>query len=135
MRHEARHPHHYQGFAATQWKLFERTDELKPALYTLRVLLTGIHLMSTGQVQADLRHLWPGHGLPYVPELIEAKQCAEHGRLNGIVTPQALSADVERLRGELQEAFDSTHLPEAPDRAAVNSFVIETRRESAAYFG
>lgn len=49
------HVHHYQGFAATQWKLFERTGELKPALYTLRVLLTGIHLMGTGEVLADLR--------------------------------------------------------------------------------
>lgn len=37
------HAHHYLGFAATQWKLFERNHELKPALYTLRVLLTGIH--------------------------------------------------------------------------------------------
>lgn len=28
--------------------------ELKPALYTLRVLLTGIHLMRTGEVVADI---------------------------------------------------------------------------------
>src|SRR5262249_29451871 len=67
------HERHYRGFADGQWRLFSRTGELKPALYTLRVLLSGIHLMRTGEVVADLRQLWPGHDLPYVPELIAAK--------------------------------------------------------------
>src|SRR5262249_17980220 len=39
------HAHHYLGFARTQWGFFERTGELKPLLYTFRVLSTGIHLM------------------------------------------------------------------------------------------
>ena len=37
----SRHGHHYRGFAATQWRLFERTGEIKPLLYTFRALLTG----------------------------------------------------------------------------------------------
>lgn len=28
------HAHHYCGFAVTQWRLFEKTGELKPLLYT-----------------------------------------------------------------------------------------------------
>src|SRR6478735_4881845 len=48
------HAHHYRGFASTQWRLFERTGELKPLLYTFRVLLTGIHLMRSGEVQPHL---------------------------------------------------------------------------------
>jgi predicted nucleotidyltransferase len=44
----AGHGHHYLGFARNQWGLFGRTGELKPLLYTFRVLLTGIHLMRTG---------------------------------------------------------------------------------------
>ena len=48
------HAHHYLGFAASQEKLFDKTGELKPALYTLRVLLTGMHLMRTGQLETDL---------------------------------------------------------------------------------
>lgn len=28
------HAHHYRGFARTQWRLYERTGELKPLLYT-----------------------------------------------------------------------------------------------------
>ena len=47
------HAHHYRGFAKTQWELFGKTGELKPLLYTFRVLLTGIHLMRTGVVQAE----------------------------------------------------------------------------------
>lgn len=106
------HSHHYLGFSAKQWSLFESTGELKPALYTLRTLLTGIHLMRTGEVVADLRLV--GAGIPYVPELIAAKREAEHGKLMGIVTLQQLSADVERLRTELSEAASSSSLPDRP---------------------
>jgi predicted nucleotidyltransferase len=129
------HVHHYLGFAATQWRLFESTRELKPALYTLRVLLTGIHLMGTGEVVADLRQLWHDHDLPYVPDLIAAKREGEHRQLERIVTAEALGADVERLRGRLTQAAEDTRLPVAPDRAAVNDFVIRTRRANLPMVG
>ena len=53
------HSHHYFGFAETQWKLFEkeRPRRVKPLLYVYRVLLTGIHLMRTGEVEANLVRL------------------------------------------------------------------------------
>ncbi|WP_371628741.1 DNA polymerase beta superfamily protein [Streptomyces sp. NBC_00341] len=53
------HAHHYRGFANTQWRLFEKTGELKPLLYTFRALLTGIHLMRSAEV---LAHLTGGAG-------------------------------------------------------------------------
>lgn len=121
------HSHHYLGFAAKQWSLFERTGELKPALYTLRTLLTGIHLMRTGDIVADLRLL--GTRIPYVPELIAAKREGEHGKLVGIVTPQQLSADVERLGGELTEAAASSQLPGGPSaKADLHRLILRTRR-------
>lgn len=48
------HSYHYFGFAQTQWKLFEKEQPhcVKPLLYVYRVLLTGIHLMETGVVEA-----------------------------------------------------------------------------------
>ena len=51
------HAHHYFGFAETQWKLFQKEDppHVKPLLYVYRVLLTGIHLMRTGEIEADPR--------------------------------------------------------------------------------
>jgi predicted nucleotidyltransferase len=112
------HAHHYLGFAATQEKLFERTGELKPALYLLRVLLTGIHLMRTGAVVADLRTL--DGAPPYVPDLIEAKRAAEHGLFPAEVR-SALAADVPRLRAELEAARDASRLPDKPDPAAVET--------------
>lgn len=70
------HVHHYLGFAQTQWQLFEKGTprRVKPLLYTFRVLLTGIHLMHIGQVEANLVQLNERFKLPYVPELIGRKQ-------------------------------------------------------------
>jgi hypothetical protein len=113
------HAHHYLGFAAGQWRLFERTRRLKPALYTLRTLLTGAHLMRTGEVVADLRLLYAGSGLPYVPELIAAKTTAERVELDeAVVSSDRVTADVVRLRGALATARDASRLPETPTAAA-----------------
>src|SRR5918998_1230678 len=61
------HSHHYFGFAETQWKLFEKESPRrgKPLLYVFRVLLTGIHLMQTGVVEANLVRLNDEAKLPY----------------------------------------------------------------------
>jgi len=69
------HSHHYFGFAETQWKLFdkERPRRVKPLLYVYRVLLTGIHLMQTGEVEAKLVTLNEDHKLPYIADLVARK--------------------------------------------------------------
>ncbi|WP_027661039.1 nucleotidyltransferase domain-containing protein [Salinispora fenicalii] len=121
------HAYHYLGFAATQHNLYAKTGRLKPALYTLRVLLTGIHLMRTGRLETDLGVL--GTGLPYVPDLIAAKREAELGPLPAGAAPR-LAADVPRLRAELEAARDMSVLPDSPDPAAVDALhdlVVRTR--------
>ena len=105
------HAHHYRGFARTQWEFFEKKRELKPLLYTFRVLLTGINLMRTGVVQADLREL-PG-GPSYLPELMAAKAEAEHAPLEGPAFEQ-LAADVLELQKVLDEAEAASNLPDRP---------------------
>jgi hypothetical protein len=121
------HAHHYLGFAAGQHRLFARTGELKPALYTLRVLLTGLHLMRTGAVIADLTHL---DGAPaYVPELIAAKRDAEHGPFP-VALRDAFERDVPRLRAELEAAREASRLPDGPDPdavAALHDLVVAAR--------
>ena len=70
------HSHHYLGFAETQWKLFlkESPPRVKPLLYVYRVLLTGLHLMRTGVVEANLVTLNDGEfRLPYIGELVDRK--------------------------------------------------------------
>jgi predicted nucleotidyltransferase len=50
------HYHHYRGFIATQRKLIakEEPKRAKPVLYAYRVLMTGIHLLRSGEVEANL---------------------------------------------------------------------------------
>ncbi|GAA4226018.1 hypothetical protein FHR32_008812 [Streptosporangium album] len=125
------HSHHYLGFARTQWRLFERSGELKPLLYTFRVLLTGIHLMRTGVLVADLTRLT---GLvagapPYLADLMAAKRSAEHGLLPADAPdPARLAHDVTRLTAELEEARDASALPEvATSGEALHDLVVRTR--------
>ncbi|MFC7274940.1 DNA polymerase beta superfamily protein [Paractinoplanes rhizophilus] len=121
------HAHHYLGFAAGQERLYTRNGELKPALYTLRVLLTGTHLMRTGEVVADLRVL--GDGLPYVPDLIAAKRSAEHAPLPPGIA-ELLAREVPRLRAELEAARDASALPDSPSAgavAALHDLVVDSR--------
>ncbi|WP_113698587.1 DNA polymerase beta superfamily protein [Nonomuraea lactucae] len=118
------HAHHYLGFARTQWRLFERTGELKPLLYTFRVLLTGLHLMRAGEVEADLTRLY-GYGPAYLPDLVAAKREAEHG-----AAPEVPGAaeDVARLTAELAEAGGTSALPDAATaQEPLHELVVRTR--------
>src|SRR5258706_2911364 len=69
------HSHHYFGFAETQWKLFlkESPRRVKPLLYVYRVLLTGIHLTRTGEVEANLVTLNERFRLPFIADLVARK--------------------------------------------------------------
>ncbi|OIK25399.1 nucleotidyltransferase domain-containing protein [Streptomyces malaysiense] len=125
------HAHHYRGFAVTQWRLFEKTAELKPLLYTFRVLLTGIRLMRTGEVQPHLPTLSAEPEAPaYIAELIAAKAAREHGTLPGLDRSR-VAADVERLHTALDEAQAATSLPDAAaGHGALHDFVVRVRLES-----
>ncbi len=125
------HAHHYQGFAATQWRLFERTGELKPLLYTYRVLLTGAHLMSTGEVVADLPTLLQVvPALDYLPDLLAAKAGAEHGALSTVPGAPSL-AGFRPTCPDVDEALTSTTLPAQPDLGRVDGWLHDVRARSA----
>ncbi|WP_424893109.1 nucleotidyltransferase domain-containing protein [Streptomyces sp. XH2] len=125
------HAHHYRGFATTQWRLFEKQAELKPLLYTLRVLLTGIHLMRSGEVVAHLPTLTGLVGAPsYVAELVAAKAEAEHGPVRGLVDAGRLREDVEALHAVLDGAQAASRLPEQPPQEAhdaLHDLVVRAR--------
>ncbi|MFE0356763.1 DNA polymerase beta superfamily protein [Streptomyces nigra] len=123
------HAHHYRGFATTQWRLFERTGELKPLLYTFRALLTGIHLMRGGGIEAHLPTLLEAVDAPgYLPELIAAKAEREHGDAG--VEHARVAADVERLHAVLDEAQTGSALPDAPSvHDALHAFLVRIRLE------
>ncbi|MEU1473112.1 nucleotidyltransferase domain-containing protein [Streptomyces sp. NPDC005761] len=122
------HAHHYRGFANTQWRLFERTGELKPLLYTFRALLTGIHLMRSGEVLAHLPTLLTRVPAPsYLPGLITAKAAAEHGGADGVDTVAA-AGDVASLHRVLDGAQADSGLPDGAGAFdALHELVVRAR--------
>ncbi len=110
------HVYHYYGMAENQWKLFNKAEprRIKPLLYVFRVLLTGIHLMRTGEVEANLERLNETFRLPYLSMLI-ARKC--EGDENCALAELDLilyQREFERLRGVLEEGHKTSTLPEAP---------------------
>ena len=123
------HAHHYLGFSETQWRLFDKTHQLKPLLYTFRVLKTGIHLMRTGRVEANLGHLLDDEPrVAYLGDLIADKQArGEHAAVTDENGP-AFGADVARLREVLAVESEASRLPLTTGaRPALHDFVVRAR--------
>lgn len=124
------HAHHYLGFSKTQWELFakENPRRVKPLLYVYRVLLTGIHLMRTGAVEANLVELNREYRLPHVDSLIERKIAgAEKGILGGDDL-EFHRREFDRLTARLEYERDNSRLPaEASARDELNDFLIRLR--------
>jgi uncharacterized protein len=122
------HAHHYLGFARTQWRLFEKERRVKSLLYVYRVLLTGIHLMRSGEVEANLLRLNAEFRLPYVDELVARK-------LAGPEKATLADADVEFHRGEYERlmetlafARNASTLPDVPSaRAELHNLLVRLR--------
>ena len=127
------HVHHYLGFAANQWRLFtkEVPPRVKPLLYLYRVLLTGIHLMDTGEVEANLVRLNERFRLPFIPELLDRKLSGpEHATLD-----EADLAMHEReyrvLIASLERASERSALPDTPTaRTVLNELLVRLRLDT-----
>lgn len=130
----ARHAYHaYANYARTQWQDWRKeaaqgAGPLKSLLYAYRVSLTGVHLLRTGEINADLRALAPVYGLGGLLDLIAAKR-AEH-----IAVPLDVGEHdrtLLRLQEQMEEAFAASPLPETPtNRAALDDFVLRVRQAS-----
>jgi len=124
------HAHHYFGFARTEWKLFSKEPQprVKPLLYIYRVLLTGINLMQTGEVEANLSKLNEKFNLSYLPELIERKTT---GAEKGILPDADLNfyqKEYERLVAELEKESERSDLPETSNaKSDLNELLIRIR--------
>ncbi len=124
------HAHHYLGFADSQWRLFQKQEQprIKPLLYTFRVLLTGVHLMRTGTIEANLGILHEMYPLPFVPDLMARKlEGAEQQTLaSGEVA--LYEREFQSLRARLVTEASLTALPEVPTaQAALNDILIRVR--------
>lgn len=123
--------HHYNGFARSQIERFETESprRVKTLLYIYRVLLTGIHLLGTGQVEANLVRLNDIFRLTFIADLIEQKQ-----RERAVLVDADLALHretIRRLQKRLEEAFRTSSLPENPsNRPALGHFLVRVRLES-----
>lgn len=124
------HAYHYLGFADTQWGLFskEHPPRVKPLLYVYRVLLTGIHLMRTGVIEANLPTLNAEYKLPYIDDLIARKTGGqEKSTLDG-TDFSFHQGEFQRLRARLEAEHASSTLREAAaSRDAMNDLLIRVR--------
>ncbi|NER36110.1 MAG: nucleotidyltransferase domain-containing protein [Oscillatoria sp. SIO1A7] len=124
------HAHHYLGFARTQWRLFakESPQRAKPLLYVFRVLLTGIYLMRTGSIEANLVKLNEEFRLPYVPELIARKMAGGEGAFLPEADVAFYQEEFDRLYRQLEENSAASSLPDKPNgKKALNDLLVRSR--------
>jgi predicted nucleotidyltransferase len=119
---------HYRGFAQNQLRFLEREPTAKKLLYVLRTSLTGIHLMKTGELEADLTRIMDAYGLADAVALVERKRAGERVALE----PAQLDAwrpRMESLFAALDTARDASVLPEEPaNEDEVRAWLMTVRR-------
>jgi len=124
------HCHHYLGFSENQWRMFEAEHprRIKPLLYVFRVLLTGIHLMRSGELLANLPQLNESFRLSYLPELVARKTTGAEQQTLDDGDLQFFESEYQRLRQLLLDAEATTALPEAPaTRDGLHSLLLRLR--------
>lgn len=108
----------YNGYALGQFKKMEQdlrargAIKMKHAMHLLRLLLSGIHALEQGEIPVDAG----AHR--------ERLLAVRHGE-----TPwEEVNAWRLELHKHFEEAYRRTRLPERPDYAAANAFLIRARR-------
>ncbi len=120
---------HYAGFFRQTCQFFDREPRAKTLLYSIRVPLTGIHLLETGTVEANLASLAEEYGVSGVHEVIAHKQ--QHGEKAVIVPEQAapLRRQWPALEERLLAAREASPLPPEPQgRDVLEDWLIQVRR-------
>jgi predicted nucleotidyltransferase len=125
------HYHHYRGFARGRWKAFtaEEPKRIKTLLYVYRVLLTGIHLLETGEVDSNLPRLAAARELDFIEELVEQKRFGETTTLDREEVERHAQR-VSMLESDMLRAYEASRLPDtAPNLDDIDQFLIETRKQ------
>lgn len=122
------HAHHYFGFSQRKWHEFKENQTVKSLLYVYRVLLTGIHLMKTAEIQSNLVLLNELYKLPYIDDLIARKMSNTEKGLLPSADMDFHTGEFERLTRELEVARDKSTLPEHPKgKGELHSLLLRIR--------
>jgi predicted nucleotidyltransferase len=108
----------YNGYVLSQFKKLEQDLRSrghlrwKHAMHLIRLLLSGITILQEGCV--------PVHVAEHRERLLAIRQAQ--------ISWEEVNAWRLRLHREFDAAFAATHLPERPDYAQANAFLIKARR-------
>lgn len=107
----------YSGYSQNQFHLMERKARagepfrVKHAMHLIRLLHSGLHAARTGEILVDVGE--------YRDELLAIRR--------GLRSWDEIAARRAELDAEFRAAFDDSVLPESPDTARVDEFLIEAR--------
>lgn len=124
---------HYRGFAMNQLAFLEKETSggaasVKKLLYVFRTAATGIHVLETGEVDADLGRLAGPLGLADVPALVARKRAGERTALDASEL-DLYRAEITRLFARLDTARDRSPLPDEPPNVdEVKAWLLHVRR-------
>ena len=126
--------YHYRGFYHNQHKLIVAGQyTAKAMLYAYRVLLSGIHVLESAQIEAHLPTLLHSHPRDGVGELLELKR---HGNEKGLLGERELNlhlAALAELEKDLDMAFQKSSLPETVENyEALSDYVVRVRKSLGA---
>lgn len=123
--------HHYDGFARNQRRLVEGNEPtVKRLLYCYRVLLTGIHVLRSGRIEANVARLDEEYRIDGLADLAARKRSgAEKEPLaDGEYARHAPRLDA--LTQRMGEEFERSTLPdEVTTFDALDDFVVRARME------
>ena len=122
--------HHYRGFYNSECKMMAKAGATaKSVLYAYRVLLSGIHVLETGLIEANLPSLISTYSTEGVEELISLKV---EGTEKQTLDAELLQTHLVRLNDlekRLDSAFEASTLPETVDnRDALSSYLVRARK-------
>ena len=104
----------------------EEPKRAKPVLYAYRVLMTGIYLLQTGEVEANLSRLNEHFGFTFLDELVARKVGGENTSVGDFDWPFH-EARLAELEARLDRAFAESPLPEDRERKPVNELLVRLR--------
>lgn len=122
----------YRSYAQKTWNAFEKQRRLKPLLYVFRVILTGLHLMETGEVESNIMRLNHRYRLPYLGDLIALKLHGSEDTLLEDVDLEFYGREFRRLMRMLTDARLGSDLPEEPrGKPELHDLLVRLRLENA----
>lgn len=122
--------HHYRGFYNNECKMMAKSGATaKSVLYAYRVLLSGIHVLETGEIEAQLPVLVETYSTEGVGELITLKvEGTEKQYLEQDLVQTHLTR-LNELEERLDAAFETSTLPETIDNTpALSDYLVRARR-------